>query len=112
MHCRTVATFSAIELLTRTTMSTDAVAANGRLRCELVADHPGRHVAFAVAGQDGDQWWWLQWDGRPGQAAELVQIDPCDAELPQGGYADDCLLPTGHLGPHSFDLPARPPLSR
>jgi hypothetical protein len=77
----------------------------------MVAEHQGSHIAFAAAAEDGDQWWWLRWDGRSGEPAELVQIDPCPAELPQGRYADDCLLPEGHPGPHSFDVPARPPRS-
>jgi len=92
-------------------MSADVDPAGGRLGCELVDGHHGNHVAFAVAAHGGDQWWWLRWDGRSGAAGELVQIDPCDAVLPQGRYADDCLLPQGHPGPHSFGLPARAPLS-
>jgi hypothetical protein len=111
MHCRIVATVTAVTLLTKTAISADAHPAGGRLSCELVAGHHGRHLAFVAAAQDGDQWWWLRWDGQSGQATELVQIDPCDAKLSQGRYADDCMLPHGHPGPHSFDLPAAPPLT-
>jgi len=111
MHCGTVAAVSAARLLTVTNVSADAHPARSRLSCELVVGHHGSHVAFAAATRDGDQWWWLRWDGQSGGAAELVQIDPCSAVLPQGRYADDCMLPQGHPGPHSFDLPARPPLS-
>src|SRR3954453_7540236 len=103
MYCRTVASVSAAELLTMM-ISADARPAPGPLSCELVAGHPGDHLAYAAAAHGGDQWWWLRWDGRPDKVGELVQIDPCDAVLPQGGYADDCVLPQGHPGPHSFDL--------
>jgi hypothetical protein len=105
MHCRTVATVSAAEMLKVTTISADARPASGQLGCELVAGHHGSHMALAAAADDGDQWWWLRWDGLSGGAPELVQIDPCDAVLPQEQYADDCMLPHGHPGPHSFDLP-------
>ena len=93
MHCRTVATVSAA-----------SAGDPGRLGCELVTGHPGNHIAFVTAAQDGDQCGWLRWDAGSG---ELVQVDPCDAKLPQGRYSDDCLLPMSHPGPHSFDLPAR-----
>jgi hypothetical protein len=105
MQCRTGVTVSAVELLTMTTVSVDSAAAGGRLSCDLAAGHQGSHIAFAGAARDGEQWWWLRWDGGSGEPAELVQIDPCPAELPQGRYADDCLLPEGHPGPHSFDVP-------
>jgi len=108
MYCQTVAIVSAVELLTMTTISANAHPTSDQLSCELVAGHQGNHMAFAAAAQDGDQWWWLRWDGQPRGAGELVQIDPCDAELPQEQYADDCFLPHGHPGPHSFDLPAAP----
>jgi hypothetical protein len=72
-----------------------------RLRCELVAGHDGSHIALVATRYDGEQWWWLRWDGQPG---EVIQIDPCDAELSEGRYADDCFLPANHPGAHSFDL--------
>jgi hypothetical protein len=73
-----------------------------------VAGHVGSHVALVATVRGGDQWWWLRWDGQLGEAIEVMQIDPCDAELSQGRYADDCVLPEGHPGPHSFDLPPLP----
>lgn len=79
----------------------DAQPDASRLDCELVAGHPGSHVALVATAHGGDQWWWLRWDERHSAA---IQIDPCDAELPQGRYADECVLPDGHPGPHSFDL--------
>jgi hypothetical protein len=110
MYCRTATRVDAGEQLPMSTMPADVQPAGGRLSCELVDGHHGSHIAFAAAAQDGDQWWWLRWDGPSGESSELVQIDPCSAVLPQGRYADDCMLPQGHHGPHSFDLPARPPL--
>jgi hypothetical protein len=77
----------------------------GRLSCELAAGHHGSHMAFATAAHDGDQWWWLRWSGQPAAVVgELVQIDPCDAVFLHGPYPDDCILPQGHPGPHSFDV--------
>jgi hypothetical protein len=108
MYCQTGAILGAVELLKMTTFSANALAASDQLSCELVAGHQGEHMAFAAAAQDGDQWWWLRWDGQRSGTGQLVQIDPCDAELPQAQYADDCVLPHGHPGPHSFDLPAAP----
>jgi len=52
----------------------------------------------------------LRWEGHFGEVIEVIQIDPCDAELSQGRYAEDCVLPAGHPGPHSFDLPPLPSL--
>jgi hypothetical protein len=104
-----VAAVSAAELLTLAAVSADAPPVSGSVRCELVAGHDGGHVAFVAAAHGGDQWWWLRWDGQLGEVTEAIQIDPCDAELPRGQYADDCFLPESHPGPHSFDL--RPPSS-
>ena len=112
VRCRAVTTISATEVLTLTTISDDAHPDGGRLSCELAAGHGGSHVALVATAHGGDQWWWLRWDGELGNAIELIQIDPCDAELPQGRYKDDCFLPDGHPGPHSFDLPPPPSLSR
>jgi hypothetical protein len=82
-----------------------------RVTCELVTGHEGSHVALVASAPGGEQWWWSRWDG---QLSEVVQMDLCDAELQQGRYADDCFLPEGHPGPHSFDLqpPPSPPGQR
>jgi hypothetical protein len=109
MHCRTMAPVNSAQLPTMTTIFQDARPAGGRLLCELLAGHDGSHIALVTATDDGDQWWWLRWEGLLGGTAQVVQIDPCDAQLPQGRYADDCFLPAGHPGPHSFDLPPHPP---
>jgi hypothetical protein len=109
VRCRDVATVSAAELLTLAAISEDAQPESGRLRCELVAGHDGSHVALVATARGGDQWWWLQWGGQLGEVIEVIQIDPCDVELPQGPYAEECYLPEAHTGPHSFELP--PPRS-
>jgi hypothetical protein len=96
------------ELLTSIADSDDVNLESGRLVCELAAGHNGRHVALAATGHGGDQWWWLHWIGESGETTELMQIDPCDAELPNGRYGDDCFLPGAHSGPHSFHLPPLP----
>ncbi|MEU4218105.1 hypothetical protein [Actinoplanes sp. NPDC026623] len=67
--------------------------------CELTAGHEGSHVAFVVAVQQGDHWWWLRWDVRH---REFVRLELCD-RVEEDGH-DDCLLPASHPGPHSFEL--------
>jgi hypothetical protein len=111
VYCGTVSAAGVAELLRMTATSVGAYPADDPLSCELVAGHVGTHMAFAAAAHDGDQWWWLRWDDRPGEVGELIQIDPCEAVLPQGRYADDCVLPQGHPGPHSFDEPPAKPVS-
>jgi hypothetical protein len=113
-RCPALATVNADVLLTSIAGSEDVRPEHGRLSCELAAGHESSHVAFVAAVNGGDQWWWVRWDGDLDETVEVIQIDPCDAELPQGRYADDCLLPGGHPGPHSFHLPplAWPPEER
>jgi hypothetical protein len=84
--------------------SAEVHADSGGLVCELVAGHGGSHVALFATTDGGDRWWWLRWAGPLGDSTEVLQINPCDAELPQGRYADDCFLPDRHAGPHSFHL--------
>jgi len=104
-RCRAVAAVSPAELLRLTPVSEYVYSEEGRVSCELVAGHAGTHVALVASAHGGDQWWWLRWDGQPG---EVIQIDLCDAELQRGRYVDDCFLPVGHPGAHSFDLPPPP----
>lgn len=69
------------------------------LRCELAADHGGRHVAFALAADGGDEWWWASWDAERG---EVLRLEPCDRVCPD--EHDDCLLPAGHAGLHNYEF--------
>jgi hypothetical protein len=71
------------------------------LSCEIAAGHGGNHIAFAAAADGGELWWWLCWET---QTREVRRIDPCDGRRLDDQYMDDCLLPAGHPGPHSFDL--------
>ena len=104
-RCPTLARVNADRLLASITGAEDVRPERGRLICELAAGHEDSHVAFVAAVNGGDQWWWARWDGPLGEAVEVIQIDPCDVELRHAGYADDCLLPHGHPGAHSFHLP-------
>jgi hypothetical protein len=70
------------------------------LVCELGHGHQGGHIAFIVAAENGEQWWWLRWDE---EVREVVQFDLCDGTRTAGADDDDCLLPHLHPGPHSFD---------
>jgi hypothetical protein len=101
VRCRSAASANRADLLSWPAIPLDADPGGGRLGCELVAGHRGSHVALVATAHGGDQWWWLRWDKRHGAA---VHIDPCDAELLRGAYPDDCFLPDGHPGPHSFEL--------
>src|SRR3954464_805366 len=86
-HCRAVAAVNAADFPTLALLTVDMRAQRGRLGCELVPGHDGSHVALAATACGGDQWWWLRWTG---QLHEIVQIDPCPAELPQELYGDNC----------------------
>jgi hypothetical protein len=105
VRCAAVPTVNTDELLASIADIDNANPESARLICELVAGHEGSHIALVATAHGGDQWWWLRWDGQLGEPKEVVHIEPCDAELPHERYADDCLLPEGHPGPHSFDLP-------
>ena len=76
-------------------------APQAALSCEVGAGHDGHHMAFAASADGGDLWWWLCWTG---QTRELRQIETCEGSCLDDPYLDDCLLPDGHPGPHSFDL--------
>lgn len=109
-RCRMVATVNTAALQTLPASSEVTHPQSGHLSCELMTGHDGSHVALVGTAHDGDQWWWLRWDGQPGEAIEVVQMDSCDAKLPHGRYADDCFLPADHPGLHTFDLQPMPVL--
>ena len=77
------------------------------LVCDLELGHEDDHVAFALASDGGDTWWWVRW-GR--ERHVVVQIDPCEVPEPEVPAMEVCLFPAGHPGSHSCDLlppPAR-----
>lgn len=100
-RCPAAGAVSAAVLATVRALEEHVRTEGDRVGCELGSGHHGSHLALVATLQGGDQWWWLRWDGR---LLEVIQIDPCEAELPQGQFADACVLPEGHPGPHSFDL--------
>ncbi|HET6533614.1 MAG TPA: hypothetical protein VFH03_23750 [Actinoplanes sp.] len=109
VQCQALTVVSAVELVGVAAVTDLVQSHDGCLRCELAA-HDGSHVALVGTTQGGDRWWWLRWDDR---VSEVVEADPCQAQLPQGPYADDCFLPEGHPGRHSFDVsPPPPPVRR
>jgi hypothetical protein len=74
----------------------------GPVRCELEAEHPGRHVGLAqaddIGGADGPEinyWAWWADDS----AHEISNENTCEAEDPKGEL---CLLPVGHPGRHLY----------
>ncbi|GIF42898.1 hypothetical protein Axi01nite_72090 [Actinoplanes xinjiangensis] len=52
--------------------------------------HEDAHVAFVMAAQDGERWWWVRWDSA---RHEVVDIDVCP--WVDGTVHDDCRLPGG-----------------
>ncbi|MEV4637577.1 hypothetical protein AB0J80_09520 [Actinoplanes sp. NPDC049548] len=100
-RCLVGARVDRIQLLWDSATTDDARPVAEHLGCELVAGHGGDHAALVATADGGDQWWWLRWDER---RETIVQIDPCVARSPRGRYADDCFLPQGHPGSHSFAL--------
>jgi hypothetical protein len=73
------------------------------LTCELAAGHDGSHVAFTVAVYGGERWWWLLWTA---DSRRLIEAEACDRTNDHSTELDDCLLPLGHSGPHSFEISA------
>ena len=77
------------------------VPVTSHLVCELAMDHEDDHVAFAVASDGGNTWWWVCWGW---QRHVVVQVDPCEVTEPEVPTMEVCLFPAGHPGSHSFDL--------
>jgi hypothetical protein len=102
IRCRVATSLTAIEIAKLRVMCGEVPAAQTLLSCEIAAGHDGSHVAFAATADDGELWWWLYWGG---QTRDVRQVDLCDGRRLDDPYLDDCLLPDGHQGPHSFDLP-------
>jgi hypothetical protein len=101
-RCGAVDRLTADEYATLLALPDRMGAVSARPACELGTGHGGGHVAFVVAADGGQRWWWLRWPA----ARAVVSLHVCGGVgLPDG---DDCLLPAGHPGPHSFELLARP----
>jgi hypothetical protein len=98
-HAATDATESELAALSALPRPVEPVVR--RLTCELAAGHPGRHVAFAVAADDGERWMWVRWSL---WSRELVEINPCASVSTDPAPRDSCFLPHGHTGPHSFEI--------
>ncbi|GIE96690.1 hypothetical protein Ari01nite_41550 [Paractinoplanes rishiriensis] len=69
------------------------------VHCELVVGHEDSHVAFVLAAEYGERWWWVRWDST---RHEVLALGVCPYTEPQ--EHDDCLLPVGHVGTHGFQL--------
>ena len=101
--CRATTSLTAIETAKLRVVCRELPDVPELLSCEIGAGHDDGHVAFAAAVDDGELWWWLCW-GR--QTREVRQIDLCDGRWLDDPYLDDCLLPEGHQGLHSFEFEA------
>ena len=100
-RCRAATAATASELAALTALPRPVEPVVRRLTCELAAGHHGRHVAFAVAADDGERWVWVRWS--PWSRGH-VDIDPCPNESADPALGDCCLLPHAHTGPHSFEI--------
>jgi hypothetical protein len=100
-QCRATTAVTPSELATLNALPGPVDPVLRRVGCELAGGHSDTHVAFTVAAHGGDQWWWLHWGTG---SRELAELGRCDAETADASHFDDCFLPGGHPGPHSFDL--------
>jgi hypothetical protein len=102
VHCTSSTNLTAGEAAQLRVFSADIPALGAALPCEITAGHDGSHIALATLS-DGDQlWWWLCWAS---QLREIRQIDLCDGRDLDDPYLDECLLPLGHPGTHSYEIP-------
>jgi hypothetical protein len=101
LRCGATTSLTAIEAAKLRVVCYQVPAADALLSCEIAIGHDSSHLAFATTASDGDLWWWLYWKER---TREVRQVDLCDGRLLDDPYPDDCLLPDGHPGPHSFEL--------
>ena len=101
MRCGATTNLTAIEAAKLRVACYQVPAPDAPLSCEVAAGHDGSHVAFATTASDGGLWWWLHWGH---QTRDVRQVDLCGGCLLDDSFPDDCLLPAGHQGPHSFEL--------
>jgi hypothetical protein len=102
VRCKSTTSLTAVEAAELRGISGDAPAPGTSLVCEIAAGHDGSHTALATIS-DSDQLWWLCWGDR---AREVCQIPLCDGRDLDDPYLDECLLPEGHSGPHSYEIPS------
>jgi len=103
IQCGATTSLTAHEAAKLHVICRDVPVVQAFLSCELAGGHDGSHVVVAATADDGELWWWLQWGSH---WREVRQIDLCEARWLDDPYLDDCLLPEGHPGPHSFQLQA------
>jgi hypothetical protein len=101
VRCGVMTSLTAVEAAKLRVSCCEVPVVQALLSCEIAAGHDGSHVTFATTADDCELWWWLCWGG---QTREVCQIEVCDARWLDDPYLDDCLLPDGHPGPHSFEL--------
>jgi hypothetical protein len=100
VHCTSTTKLTATEAAKLRVLSGDVPALGTTLPCEITAGHDGCHIALATLS-DRDQLWWLCWAS---QARDIRQIGLCDGRDLDDPYLDECLLPAGHPGTHSYEI--------
>jgi hypothetical protein len=101
LRCGATTSLTAVEEMKLRVVSGNVPAAEAVLTCETAIGHDGSHTAFAATSENDELWWWLLWGGH---TREVRQIDLCEARSLNDPYRDDCLLPEGHPGRHSYEL--------
>lgn len=99
LRCGAATAVSDVELVFLLGLPRRAAPPLRRVGCELAAGHEDSHIAFTLAADGGDRWWWVRWDARD---QDLVQLEICDGVGQPDG--DECMAPMGHPGPHSYEL--------
>jgi hypothetical protein len=100
VHCKSTTSLTALEAAKLRTVSGPAALPDAPLACEIAAGHDGDHIALATVSEGDQLWWWLCWGA---QARRIRLIDLCDGRSLDDPYLDECLLPEGHPGPHSYE---------
>jgi hypothetical protein len=104
VRCKSTTSITAEEAARLRALAGDVLPTGASLPCEIAAGHDGTHIALAALSEEDQLWWWL-WRG--GQAGVVRQIDFCDGRDLDDPYLEECLLPLGHPGPHSYQSPGR-----
>jgi hypothetical protein len=102
VHCRSATSLTAQEAAALGWASGETQAVDASYPCEIAAGHDGSHIALAAISDAGQSWWWLCWAS---QARAVRRIDLCAGRQLDAPYLDECLLPEGHPGLHSYESP-------